>query len=149
MYGEFVAATLAVAGRPAGEREGAWYDENVKAHEYGGMTATARAIRAHGCPALLDAPFTGQIRDPDAWRGWVEALGGEPVRLVWVGCDAATVRARLERRGRSQDAGKLADFEAWLARMSPGVPPPVPHLAVDTGAGAPPVPVQLDRLLAE
>ncbi|MCD2194550.1 ATP-binding protein [Actinomycetospora endophytica] len=134
LYGGFVAATLAVAGRPDGEREGPWYDEHIKIHEYGGMTAVAREIRERGCPVLLTAPFTGQIRDPERWRRWVAELGGEPVRLVWVGCDPATLRRRIEARGLDRDAGKLAGFDAFTARMRPGEPPDVPHLAVDNSA---------------
>jgi len=134
MYGGFVAATLAVAGRSSGEREGPWYDEHVKVHEYAGMTAVAREIRERGCPVLLGGPFTGAVRDPARWRAWVDELGGEPVRLVWVSCDAETLRRRLEERGHARDAGKLAAFDAFTARMRPDVPPPVPHRAVDNGA---------------
>jgi predicted kinase len=137
MYGSFVAATLAAAGRDPGEREGPWYDEHIKVHEYAGMTATARQIRSRGCPVLLVGPFTGQIHDLAAWQHWTGQLGDGDVRLIWVRTDERTLRRRLTERGSGRDAGKLAGFAAFTARMRLDAAPAAPHRAIDNRLTAP------------
>jgi AAA domain len=148
MYGSFVAATLTAAGRPLGEREGPWYDEHVKGHEYGGITATAREIRSYGCPVLLSAPFTEQIHDAGRWRSWVDDLGGETVRLVWIRSDAQTLRHRLGARGSGRDSAKQADFGAFAARMRLGAEPAAPHLTIDNRLAAAATPAALAAQVA-
>lgn len=136
MYGSFVASILAGSGRPAGEREGPWYDEHIKIHEYRGMTATAREIRSYGCPVLLSAPLTEQIHDASRWQSWVAELGGGVVRLVWVRTDAGTLRTRLVERASERDSAKLAAFAQFAARMRLDVEPAAPHVTVDNRLSA-------------
>ena len=130
-YGGFVAATLAAAGRPPGEREGPWYDRHIKTYEYAGLAATAREIRRHGCAVVLCGPFTGQIHDEVRWRAFVAELGGPPVQLVWLRSDPSTVRQRLLRRGSARDTQKLAEYDEFVAATRIGQAPPVAHVAID------------------
>ena len=148
LFSGFVGEVLGAHGRDHGEREGAWYDAHVKVHEYAGMAAAAAQVRAHGCPVVLVAPYTSQIRDAVAWRALVDAVGGDPVRLLWVRSDAETLRRRIVGRGRSRDTGKLAAFDAFVARIRPEVPPAVPHVEIDARDGAEPLAAQVVRVLA-
>jgi predicted kinase len=137
LYGGFVAAVLREASRPFGEREGPWYDEHIKKHEYGGMVAAAREIRRYGCPVLLVAPFSSQLHDAARWAAFVTDLGGPTVRLVWLRIDADLLRERLIARGDPRDAGKLRDYDAFVAATRPGQPPAVPHHEIDNRHASP------------
>jgi predicted kinase len=137
MYSGFVAATLEAAQRPYGEREGPWYDDHVKVHEYSGMTAVAMENRELGCAVVLCGPFTQYIHDAALWQAWVERLGGAPVRLVWVRSDPASLRHRLEARARRRDSEKLRRFDEFAARMRLDREPAVEHVAIDNRVGAP------------
>lgn len=148
LFTGFVGEVQDAHDRDRGEREGPWYDAHVKTHEYAGMTAATAQIRANGCPVLLVAPFTSQIRDTDQWYAWVASLGGPPVTLVWVSLDPGQLHERLIARGSPLDAGKLSHWEQFVARMTPESPPPVPHERVDNSGSRESLAEQVSRVAA-
>ena len=78
-----------------------------------------------------------------AGRRGSQSSAANPCVLIWVRSDAATLRSRLTSRERGRDQGKLDDFEAFVERMQPNVPPPVPHIEVDAREDAPTLEEQL------
>jgi hypothetical protein len=74
---------------------------------------------------------------------------GEPVHLVWVRSDAATVRHRLTARRLERDAAKLASFAEFTDRIRLGAEPAAPHHTVDNRlAAAAPLQTQVAELIA-
>ncbi|MEI2650165.1 MAG: AAA family ATPase [Dermatophilaceae bacterium] len=149
LFAGFVREVQAAHGRGVGEREGAWYDAHVKAHEYAGMTAAAAQIRAAGAPVMLVGPFTTAIRDRSAWAQWVAQLGGEPMYLVWVGCREVVLRDRIMARDSRWDDAKLASWDEFVARQQPTQPPPVRHTAIDNSGDLGALVAQITRVVVD
>lgn len=103
---------------------------------YDALVQTAAGCLAAGVTVVLVAPFTTERSDAEAWARLESGLGapGGAV-LVWTTCPPAEVARRLAARAAPRDQRKLADLDEFLTS---GVldPPAVPHIAVDTTAGA-------------
>lgn len=94
-----------------------------------------RGPRGAGCPVVACAPYSSQIRDLSMWQQLVEELGGPDVHLVWVRCDPAVLRARIEGREPPRDRGKLLRYDDFVAAVKPDAPPVVPHHTMDNSDG--------------
>src|SRR5260370_34227344 len=95
------------------------------------MPASARDVRAAGCPVLLSAPFTGQIHDAHRWQSWAGELGGGSVRLVWVRSDVATLRHRRAARGLDRESAQPADLAKFRGRIRTDSAPASPRAPLD------------------
>jgi predicted kinase len=88
-----------------------------------------------GNDVLIDAPHVAQLPNPE-WRSWVASeteRAGARLRVIHCVADEATRRSRLEARGEQRDAGKLANWAAYVRSEPFRSPIPLPHIEIDTG----------------
>ena len=86
--------------------------------------------------APLESELEGTAEQSAGLRDEQDAARSDVRDGILLESDAAS-RARLVERGDPKDAGKLAAFDAFVERMQPDRPPPVPHVEVDNRTGAP------------
>ncbi|SPL92950.1 putative P-loop ATPase [[Actinomadura] parvosata subsp. kistnae] len=128
---------LVSLGGDPDDRHTELYLREVRPLEYRCLMETAFDNLSAGTSSILSAPFIAELADPN----WVSALinrcaaGGGNVAVVWVRCDAASMREHVELRGDPRDAWKLQNWEAYAGTLNTETQPSTAHVVVDNRLG--------------
>ncbi len=145
-----VEMTLEAHGQSPHDRESPAYLELIRPAEYESLMAVVDENLQCGTSAIVTAPFLREFTDR-AWLDRVAATAdtvGASVTLVWVACDADSMRSYIRRRGAARDAAKLTDWAGYLAGVDLGLRPAAPHQVIDNSLDAPPLQQQAAQFLA-
>jgi DNA-binding transcriptional regulator YhcF (GntR family)/predicted kinase len=136
-----VEAALEKLGIPPSDRESDVYLEVIRPSEYEALLATMSENVACGSSAIITAPFIRELSD----RTWCERLaatvGGlnAELHVVWMQCDAPTMRSYIKQRGAARDANKLANWDQYIASVDLDFTPAIAHQVVDNSGDARPL----------
>lgn len=112
-----------VANQPY-DRSSAFFNENIRDYEYQAILNLALDALDYDDMALINAPFTQEIRDPATMDGLRARLAPKGARLavVWLVVQPQVCRQRMERRSSDRDTWKLANWDEYLKTTSFEVP---------------------------
>lgn len=146
-----VEAALEALGASPHDREGPTYLEIIRPAEYEALLTCAVENIECGVSAIITAPFIKELRDR-AWcdrvQARLEAMGAD-LHVVWVRCDADSMKQYIRHRGAARDAAKLGNWDGYLAGVDPEFRPAIRHQVVDNSIGCPPLQQQASELLAQ
>lgn len=132
-----VEAVLVALGQSPSDRESATYLDIIRPAEYEALMDAVAENVACGASAVVTAPFLRELSDP----GWLNRVKSRcdtlraTLNVVWVACDAESMRSYLKHRGAPRDDWKLANWDAYLASINLDFRPPGPHVVVDNSRG--------------
>lgn len=131
--GRVVDAALEALGQPADNRESDIYVNIIRPAEYEALMCAMKENVACGASVILTAPFLGKLSD----RTWLEQVKAEcddlhaTLNVVWVACDAESMRYYLEHRGARRDRWKLANWDSYLESINIDFRPDFEHVVID------------------
>ncbi|WP_245378206.1 GntR family transcriptional regulator [Kibdelosporangium banguiense] len=146
-----VEAALEKLGVPPSDRESDIYLTLIRPAEYEALIAAMTENVSCGNSAIVTAPFIRELSD----RAWCDRISasvesmGATLHVVWVRCDADTMRAYIRHRGAARDSAKLANWEDYLAGIDLDFKPAIDHMVVENSAGARPLQQQAEELLRQ
>jgi DNA-binding transcriptional regulator YhcF (GntR family)/gluconate kinase len=128
-----VEAALEALGQPGSDRESPTYLNIIRPAEYKAlMDAMAENIECRAS-VIVTAPFLRELTD----RSWLDQVKarcddlGATLNVVWVACDAESMRGYIKRRDARRDDWKLDNWDAYLASINLEFRPDFPHVVVD------------------
>lgn len=143
-----VEAALEMLGQSPSDREGPVYLTKIRPAEYEALMSAVEENMECGASTVVTAPFLRELTDR-AWldrvNAQVEALGA-CLTVVWVSCDAESMRTYLRHRGAARDAWKLAHWDDYVASINLGFRPDCDHVVVENSRGSRPLHDQVKEL---
>ncbi len=108
-----VRAGMKLGGLDPDDRDSLAYRAAFRDAVYECLFATAAENLPH-LDVIIVGPFTSEIQDPDFPSKLAQRFGVE-VQVIFVTCDEALRKSRIEARGNPRDEVKLRDWDAYLA----------------------------------
>lgn len=146
-----VEAALESLGESPNDRESELYLSVIRPAEYDALIAGLIENVQCGNSMIVTAPFIRELAD----AAWCERLSANlasldaELHVVWVACDAETMRTYIKHRGAARDAAKLAAWSEYLASIDLDFRPAIRHRIVDNSADSRPLQQQAGELLNE
>ena len=146
-----VEQALELLGQSPNDRESELYRKSIRPAEYDALIAAMIENVECGTSAIVTAPFSLELAD----RTWCDRMAANLARLgadlhvIWVRCDAESMRRHIRHRGAARDTTKLADWDAYVAGLDLAFEPAFDHYTIiSNSADARPLQEQAEQLLA-
>ncbi len=146
-----VEAALELLGHSPSDREGDTYLKVIRPTEYEALMSAMTENAECEVSTIVTAPFLRELTDPV----WLSRISAEcrslsaGLSVVWVSCDAESMRSYLKRRGAARDTWKLAHWEEYLSMIDQDFRPSFEHVLVENSIGSRPLYDQAKDLVAD
>lgn len=146
-----VEAALEECGKSPHDRESPTYLRLIRPAEYESLMAAVTENVDLGVSVIATAPFWSELSS-QAWCDRVaaemESLGAR-LHVLWIRCDAETMRTYIKRRGAARDASKLANWNKYVTNIDLEFHPAIEHHIIDNSADQRPLREQAEEFLQE
>lgn len=105
-------------------RSSDFFEQNIRDYEYMAIVDLALEALDYDDIALINAPFTREIRDMAYMEGLRARLREHNARLtvIWVSTSVEVVHRRMIERASDRDAWKLANWDEYIAGVNFDIP---------------------------